>query len=33
VFDRRFAVSGAQSVEAYAQVLDRVVETAAAPVA
>lgn len=33
VFDRRFAASGAQSVHAYAQVLDQVVETASAVVA
>lgn len=30
VFDRRFAASGAQSVEGYAQVLDKAVETASA---
>ena len=30
VFDRRFGASGAQSVEAYAQVLDTAIETAAA---
>lgn len=32
VFDRRFAISGAQTVDAYARVLDRVVEAVAAGV-